>query len=204
MVRESTYSSVSSSGEIYDTKRFNENDGKDRKDIGDKVNKENRWHYYNFWRKVDIRSDNECWNWIAGVISLNGDGYGSYSLKHDRTIQAHRMAYILSKGPIPDGLWVLHTCNNGLCCNPNHLKIGTPTENSQYMVKCGRNGNKKLTEDQIREIHKLAKDMKKVSGRRKRHETIAKMFGISRTYISNIVTGKTWRYIYDEFNANKK
>ena len=79
--------------------------------------------------------------------------------------QSHHMAYMLSKGSISNGSQVQHVCNNPKCCNPNHLELGDHSKNMQYRAKCGRynnkresNGHAKLTEDNVREIHKLYKE----------------------------------------------
>lgn len=79
-----------------------------------------------FWSKVDIRSDSECWTWQAYVGT---HGYGMYKLCRARPDVAHRVAYRLAVGPIPDGLFVDHICRNKLCVNPAHLEPVTHVEN---------------------------------------------------------------------------
>ena len=76
-----------------------------------------------FWDKVDRSSD--CWPYMG---SRNSSGYGS--AYHDGAIHpAHRVAYFLEKGPIPDGLELDHKCRNRTCCNPDHLELVTRQEN---------------------------------------------------------------------------
>lgn len=71
-----------------------------------------------FWEKVDRRGDGECWRWLA---SLNDGGYGQISI-NGRPHRAHRVAYELVRGPIPDGLVIDHECRNRWCVNPWHLE----------------------------------------------------------------------------------
>ena len=82
-----------------------------------------------FWSKVDIKEKDDCWIWTAGTVK---GGYGLFGC------QAHRIAYTLSVGPIPEGLEVLHKCDNPPCCNPNHLFTGTQQDNIKDMDSKGR------------------------------------------------------------------
>lgn len=76
-----------------------------------------------FWAKVD--KGGECWVWTAG---LNHEGYGKFWL-NGRTIAAHRVAYILTSGPIPEGLTIDHLCRVRACVRPDHLEAVTIQEN---------------------------------------------------------------------------
>jgi len=78
-----------------------------------------------FWSKVDIRGGSECWLWRA---SESAHGYGQFRFKG--TIdKAHRVAWVISNGDIPEGMWVLHRCDNRLCVNPKHLRLGDAQDN---------------------------------------------------------------------------
>ena len=91
-----------------------------------------------FWSKVERRSGNECWPWRASVQR----GYGAFRLTdatgRRRQVNAQRVAYVLTWGPIPDGEHILHLCDTPLCCNPRHLVTGTRSENMRQMVERGR------------------------------------------------------------------
>jgi hypothetical protein len=92
-----------------------------------------------FWHRVRVigASDDECWVW-AGAVGRGG--YGN-TFQGGRYVNAHRVAYGLSKGPIPRGLSVLHSCDRKLCCNPAHLSVGTHADNMRDKTSRGRQGN---------------------------------------------------------------
>lgn len=77
-----------------------------------------------FWKNVSIQNPDECWPWLASKTSR---GYGQ--IKLDRHSLAHRIAFELIKGKIPDGLQIDHLCRNRSCCNPSHMEAVTQREN---------------------------------------------------------------------------
>lgn len=89
-----------------------------------------------FWRSVAVGEPYSCWEWQC-ARQLNGYGHLSF---HGETTSAHRVAYELAHGPIPDGLIICHRCDNPPCCNPAHLFIGTHKDNTQDAVTKGRMG----------------------------------------------------------------
>jgi hypothetical protein len=90
------------------------------------------------WERIDFDDDDpeRCWEWQG---ARNKKGYGMcswYRPGHSRLV--HRFVYEQINGPIPEGLRVLHTCDNPPCCNPMHLTLGTVAQNQQDMVERGR------------------------------------------------------------------
>jgi hypothetical protein len=146
-----------------------------------------------FWSNVDIRTPEECWNWTA---SVNSTGRGAFSID-GKNIKAHRMAWILTYGEIPEGMIICHKCDNGKCCNPNHLFLGTHRDNTQDMISKGRrvilNGEDdpkhKLTEHQVLEIRRLYKPWRYSQFR------LAYEFGVSRSTIEEILHRRIWKHI---------
>lgn len=166
-------------------------------------NDEDREDWYRFWNKVDIRKNKEeCWNYTL-YISPGGYAYCRYSPYNPSSdAYAHRIAYMLSKGAIADGLQTQHTCNNRRCCNPNHLELGDDSKNMVYMYRCrrrdvtGENNNSSiLTENQVREIHKIH-----VKNPNLKQRQIAEIFEITQECVSMILNGKRWHSIYEEFD----
>jgi len=108
-------------------------------------------------------------------------------------IATHRRAYELARGPIPEGLCVLHTCDNPPCVNPEHLFLGTLDDNTADKVKKGRqssmkgleNGRAKLTESDVRLIRSSHDSGVALSAR----------FGVSARVISSVRLRQSWRHI---------
>jgi len=144
-----------------------------------------------FWKKVKIGEKDECWNWLCGTQSK---GYGSVCIGNGTTALAHRVAFEISSGyRIPEGLCVMHKCDNRLCCNPYHLKLGTIADNNRDSIRKGRNargernGRSKLTEKQVIEIRDLYKTGKYSQSK------IALMYSVSPRSISGITREDYWK-----------
>jgi hypothetical protein len=91
-----------------------------------------------FWEWVNKGGTNECWNWKGAP---NVWGYGQIrdtNGRYGKKKLAHRISWIIHNGPIPTNILVLHTCDNPLCVNPNHLWLGTHKDNALDMCKKGR------------------------------------------------------------------
>jgi hypothetical protein len=89
---------------------------------------------HRFFSKFTQRSPTECWPWTA---TIDRDGYGRMKVG-GKSQRAHRLAYALRIGPVPDGLSVLHRCDNPCCVNPDHLWVGTSSDNMRDMATKGR------------------------------------------------------------------
>lgn len=88
-----------------------------------------------FWAKVDKSAGQDaCWLYMG---FRKWDGYGWVS-RFGKNMTAHRYAWILTHGPVPEGLHVLHQCDNPPCCNPDHMRLGTHAENMAEMKERGR------------------------------------------------------------------
>ena len=107
-----------------------------------------------------------------------------------KRMNAHRVSYLIHKGDIPEEMVILHSCDNPACVNPDHLSIGTQKENMQDMIKKGRQNFghfRKLTPDQMKSIRQ-----EYIPGK-VTHEFLAKKYSVTRTNISYIVRGKSWK-----------
>lgn len=103
-----------------------------------------------FWDRVDRSAGAAaCWPWTGASIN---DGYGQLRIGRQR-ILAHRLAYTLAVADIPAGLCVLHSCDNPICCNPRHLRIGSQHDNQLDAMSRGRwDYRRRFTQDQVRQI----------------------------------------------------
>lgn len=147
-----------------------------------------------FLSKVGI-AESGCWEWRAARFR---SGYARYHAEDQ--VLAHRVAWILWKGAIPDGLCVCHHCDNRNCVNPEHLFLGTHLDNMRDMTRKGR-GNRRepklgernpasiFTEADIRRMRGLYE-----SGALSQH-AIARRYGVAQGVISNIVNRKRWAHV---------
>jgi len=87
-----------------------------------------------FWGKVD--KSKECWLWLGATT----EGYGQFGIGR-KNVHAHRFAYEVTYGKIPEGLFILHKCDNPSCVRPDHLFCGTNQENMQDAYDKGRGPN---------------------------------------------------------------
>lgn len=155
-----------------------------------------------FWAKVQ-RGDG-CWLWTA---SLGTAGYGQIggAGRGSRPLQAHRVAWELIFGPIPEGQWVLHRCDNKRCVRPDHLFLGDVGANNRDMYAKGRAAAQVAPERVIRRgiAHHKAKltDAQVVEIRRlygsgdADQPTLAKYFGVRQSTIGRIVRRQNWTHI---------
>lgn len=161
-----------------------------------------------FWRLVKRQPG--CW---IPHNPRKGGGYWTFEDTY-----AHRFSWMLANGEIPQGLWVLHKCDNPLCVKPRHLFLGTPKDNVDDMWAKGRanppqgyivgiaarcaidptesqgekNGHSKLTDEQIQEIRFR---YSRVSYRVSNSEELAREFGVSSVQILKIAKGRAWKHL---------
>lgn len=152
-----------------------------------------------FWCRVDrSHGPDSCWVFCGHT---SGGGHGHVRIgtgKKGTLIGAHRLAWILINGAIPQGLCVCHRCDNPPCCNPKHLFLATALENFDDMRQKGRarggslvgttNKNSKLTDEQVAEIRTAYQN-----GTLQRE--LAKQYGVAQTSISYIVSQGGWKHI---------
>lgn len=136
-----------------------------------------------FWTKVQAPNDFQCWEWQG---KTNDNGYGRFGY----TELAHRVAYEYFNGPIPEGMLVLHSCDNKTCVNPKHLRVGTHSDNMMDAAmrdrfhigpKCY---NAKLTADQVQYIRKNPDKLTL--------KQISERFGIAISTASYVRSGKSY------------
>lgn len=90
-----------------------------------------------FWEKVNLLTPTRCLEW---KYKIRRDGYAQFKMRSGKHILAHRKAWELHNGDIPDGALILHTCDNRKCVNPEHLFIGSQKDNVDDMCRKGRHG----------------------------------------------------------------
>ena len=154
-----------------------------------------------FWSMIDICGDDKCWEWAG--YRINGR-YGRFYYKGNAE-SSHRVAWIITHGEIPEGMFVCHHCDNPPCCNPKHLFIGTFSDNMQDMWNKNRHPNPtgrpsdtmigernikaRLTSEdvlQIRELHASGASIKYIS---------TKYSSVKSSAIHKIIHRITWKHI---------
>lgn len=127
-----------------------------------------------------------CWEHRGFARGAARMGYRGV-LVNGRAEYAHRFMFELTKGKIPKGILVMHTCDNPACVNPKHLRLGTPKDNTQDGLSKGRVllENKKLTVDRAEEIRRI------YGAGGTTQKELAEQFGVSQAAISSITRGRT-------------
>lgn len=143
-----------------------------------------------FWNRVAIGKPDECWNWQAGT---NTFGYGVIRL-NGRHIKTHRAAWFFTYGVMPT-LYILHSCDNPTCVNPNHLREGTYQDNSDDKRLRGRSA----LGEQVRRGHLVTDDIRSIRNeyqpRTVTQASLAQKYGVCRRTIADILHRKTWKHV---------
>lgn len=140
-----------------------------------------------FEDKFIINPINDCWEWTG---CLDKYGYGHFSIKNYAMV-ASRASWILYKKQNIDKMCVLHKCDNRKCVNPDHLFLGTRTDNMKDKISKNRqtkgelNGDSKLTR----------KDVENIKKDKRVQSIIADLYGVSQPIISRIKNKRIWKHV---------
>lgn len=143
-----------------------------------------------FW--LHVRKTDRCWIWTAQV---NTEGYGVTSERHVG-LYAHRVSWEIAhpNEPIPSGFYICHHCDNRRCVRPDHLFLGTNSDNQLDAKRKGR-----LPLGEYRPAAKLtARDVVEIRSRYRvgeRPSKLAREFGVTISTVSDIIHERTWRHI---------
>ena len=145
------------------------------------------------YEKFVIKNQNSCWDWSG---TKKKRGYGELGYSRNKNIKAHRASWLLHRGEIPNGLWVLHNCDNPPCTNPDHLYLGNVIDNARDMITrkrqyraCNDNHPRALlTNDQVLKIKELLAASMLT-------KDIAQIFNVRPHVISGIKNNKSYKTI---------
>jgi len=148
-----------------------------------------------FWQIVEKAGDNDCWLWKRPPSS---NGYGRIRVRETgKEESSHRVSWWLHNGrqEIPKGMVVMHSCDNKLCVNPKHLKLGTFKENTQDMILKGRAKYKPFPGENNANARLTEKDVIFIRNSNLKHTEIAKIIGVSASCIADVRKRRSWAHI---------
>lgn len=175
---------------------------------------------YKLIENAETDSDTGCWNWVK---SLFGDGYGTFNYLGET--RAHRVAYRLYNGDIPEGVLVCHSCDNPKCVNPAHLFLGSHLTNAQDRTRKGRGncpkGDDHFSRHQPERVargdrHKSITKPESVVKGVEHHNVVlteaevleiranpnklsqyalAALYGVARATVQNVIERTTWKHL---------
>lgn len=140
---------------------------------------------------IGWRETSGCWIWSGRKFRL---GYGSIYWD-GRLLSTHRVSYLLNVGDIPEGIHVLHSCDNPPCVNPLHLRLGTHAENMRDKAERGRNAEMKGERNPASKITQDVADSIRSTwhqGGVKSKAQLARDFGVSEGIVHNVLSGRHW------------
>ena len=140
-----------------------------------------------------VVSSTGCWEYQGRT---DRGGYGEAGIVVDcvrKHYRVHRLAYFHRHGVDPKHLLVCHHCDNPSCINPDHLYIGTNTDNMRDVVERGRQRGSNNTFSKLTEENVI--DIKKRLAKKERHASIAEIYGVKCSTISNIATQGKWSHV---------
>jgi hypothetical protein len=142
-----------------------------------------------FWSLVEIGGEEECWLYGGHLDKVTGYGEFSYTRRKGETksVLAHRFSYRITRGKIPRGLFVCHSCDNPPCCNPRHLWVGTQFDNLADMTEKGRRFSKLKEEDIPAVFNLLRQGFTTVE--------LGEMYEVAQGTISQVKLRRTWKHI---------
>jgi len=134
-----------------------------------------------------VKDSKDCWNWLG---MKDRDGYGRMCYKGKQGQLVHRLSYSFYKEPIPEGLLVLHSCDNPSCVNPAHLRLGTNQDNQKdkkdrQRIVGSKHPYSKLTEEDVISIRASSLSQEK----------LGKLYGVEQAHIGRIIRRVNWTHI---------
>lgn len=148
-----------------------------------------------FWARVQPNLNTGCWEWERPSRT---DGYGTMRSRFfGKEHLAHRVAYVLENGPIPQGLHIRHKCDNRRCVFPNHLEIGTALDNSHDCERRGRRYHPRGADHYQSQFtrHQVLEIRARYTGVRGELKALAQEYGVHPVTISDIITRRTFKWI---------
>lgn len=133
-----------------------------------------------------------CHEWLGSQCK----GYGTINIR-GKILRSHRVAWTMTHGPIPDGLWILHKCDNRRCVNPDHLFIGTNDDNMKDMYSKGRGNKSRGTSSYLAKLDERAvmTIRSDYAGGHFSQQQLANRHGVSQAVISAAILRKTWKHV---------
>lgn len=147
-------------------------------------------------RAIERRGLDDCWEWAG---SLDANGYGRMGMRHNEVFTqqyAHRVAYECFIGPILDGMFVCHTCDNPSCCNPRHLFVGTPADNMQDKARKGRQSRGETSAQALLTAADVLSIRSQAVGKGCQFfYSLAERYNVSYFCIWDVVRRRSWKHL---------